>query len=153
MTERLIDKVMRAEVEGRRMKISLPLTVTLPRKTKDDRVFILNLNNYRNTHHMTLNPAKLAYKGIVGEVLEALPADQKDLGKGPFQFTYTIYPGSARAFDLGNVCSIVQKFTDDALTEYGIINDDNYKIVRRVCYEFGGIDKVNPRAELEIVTI
>jgi len=68
----------------------------------------------------------------------------------PLRFTYTIFPATGRKFDLGNVCSIVQKFTDDALIELGVIKDDSYKVVSEVAYMFGGVDKENPRAELEI---
>ena len=128
------------------MKISLPLDVFIPLKTREDKKIILNLNVYRNAHHMTLNQAKMEFKRHV----ELLALNVKDLCPMPFTFSYTVYPGSGRAFDLGNVCSIIQKFTDDALIELGIIKDDSYKVVRKVVYRFGEIDKENQRAELEI---
>lgn len=130
------------------MKLTLPLTVMLPRKTKADRKVILNLNHYRNDHHMILNPAKILYKDHVA--VAYAKAGAKELPSPPYLFTYTIFPDSKRAFDLGNVCSIVQKFTDDALIDLGVIKDDNFKIVRAVNYRFGEVDKENPRAELEI---
>lgn len=126
--------------------IVLPLSVVLPRKTKADKVFILNLNLYRNTHHMTLNQAKVAYKEKVTEAVQELG----ELSPPPYRFTYTVFPANSRAFDLGNVLPIIQKFTDDALIELGILTDDNYKVIRSVHYEFGGVDKENPRAELRI---
>jgi len=52
--------------------------------------------------------------------------------------------------DLGNVLSIVQKFTEDAMVEFGIIEDDNYKIIGRVVHDFGEVDKFKPRVELRI---
>ena len=129
------------------MRISLPLTVTIPRKTKDDMKIPLNLNRYRNLHHMTNNQMKVIYKGIVwAEVRKS----EQTIGEPPFRFHYTVYPQNKREFDLGNVLPIVQKFTDDALIELGLISDDNYKIVQDVSYSFGGIDKENPRAELII---
>lgn len=130
------------------MKIILPFSVVLPRKTKDDKIFNLNLNIYRNTHHMTLNQAKILWKEIVRASVE------RSLVTGPpYVFTYTAYPATNRKFDLGNVLSIVQKFTDDALIEMGIINDDSYKIIPIVKYLFGCVDKENPRVELDISTI
>lgn len=130
------------------MKIILPFSVVLPRKTKDDKIFNLNLNIYRNTHHMTLNQAKILWKEIV------MAAVERSLVTGPpYMFTYTAFPATNRKFDLGNVLSIVQKFTDDALIEVGIINDDSYKIIPIVKYLFGCVDKENPRVELEITTI
>ena len=128
------------------MKIILPLSVTIPRKTKADKVFILNLNVYRNCHHMTLNQAKIAWKEIVRQSTVGLQIVEPS----PYIFTYTVYPASNRKFDLGNVCSIIQKFTDDALIEFGIIPDDSYKVISQVVYKIGAVDKAAPRCELEI---
>jgi hypothetical protein len=130
------------------MKIILPLSVTIPRKTKADKVFTLNLNIYRNSHHMTLNQAKIAWKSIVFNALSGKTNYKADAG--PFNFTYTVFPATNRKFDLANVLSIVQKFTDDALIEWGFIPDDSYKIIPKIDYRFGAVDKENPRVELEI---
>lgn len=88
-----------------------------------------------------------------GEIVTAACIHAKMLHKPPYVFIYTIYPNSNRKFDLGNVCSIIQKFTDDALIELGIITDDSYKIIPNINYRFGGVDKENPRAELEIISV
>jgi len=132
------------------MVLSLPLKVSLPRKNKD-RVFILNLNTYRNTHHMILNPAKVLYKDQVA--LAYAMARARKLPEPPYRFTYTVFPANRRAFDLGNVCSIIQKFTDDALIQMGVLTDDNYKVVGAVDYRMGSVDKENPRCELTIETM
>lgn len=130
------------------MKLILPLTVTIPRKTKEDKVFHLNLNIYRNTHHMTLNKAKELYKDIVrtscNKALSFRP-------EPPYHFIYTVFPANARKFDLANVLPIIQKFADDALIELGIISDDSWKVIQAIDYRIGGIDKENPRCELEIL--
>lgn len=128
------------------MKIILPLSITIPRKTKDDKKFTLNLNIYRNTHHFTLNTAKALWKDVVGFAL----SNQNRPLTPPFHFTYTIYQDSGRAFDVSNVGSIIDKFTADALQEFGVIPNDNYKYIPIITYKWGGIDKENPRAELEI---
>ncbi len=136
------------------MKIILPLSVNIPRKTKEDKVFILNLNIYRNSHHFTLNAAKIIWKENLRLALyegnRPAPDKAMDNIKPPFHFTYTIYQSSGRAFDVSNVCSIIDKFTADALQEFGIIPNDNYKYIPIITYRFGGVDKENPRAELEI---
>lgn len=132
------------------MVLSLPLKVSLPRKNKD-RVFILNLNTYRNTHHMILNSAKVLYKDQVA--LAYAMAGARKLPEPPYRFTYTVFPANRRAFDLGNVCSIIQKFTDDALIQMGVLTDDNYKVVGAVDYRMGSVDKENPRCELTIETM
>jgi hypothetical protein len=132
------------------MKITLPFSVTIPRKTKDDKVFNLNLNIYRNAHHMTLNQAKILWKDVVKD---AVSRSETRPCVAPMVFIYTAYPATNRKFDLGNVLSIIQKFTDDALIEMGLINDDSYKVIPAIKYLFGGVDKENPRVELEISTV
>lgn len=97
---------------------------------------------------MVLNQAKIAWKEIVRTAVG------RNLITGPpYAFTYTAYPASNRKFDLGNVLSIIQKFTDDALIEMNVINDDSYKVIPVVSYKFGRVDKENPRVELEINTV
>jgi Holliday junction resolvase RusA-like endonuclease len=129
--------------------ITLPLEVWIPRKTREDKKIILNLNVYRNCHHMTLNAAKREMKLFVEQTAKEL----LEPISSPLRFTYTIFPATGRKFDLANVAPIVQKFTDDALVEAGFIKDDNYKIVAEVNYRFGNVDKENPRAELMIEEI
>lgn len=97
---------------------------------------------------MTLNQAKIAYKDKVKEALEA--CSDLVLSEGPYKFTYTVFPATKRAFDLGNVLPIIQKFCDDALIDLGVIKDDNWNIVQEIDYRFGAIDKEDPRVELEI---
>lgn len=127
------------------MTIALPLTLTIPRKTKGDRIIALNMNIMRNLHYHVLNQAKVLWKDVV---LRAIP----DLWciQPPYLFVYTVYPANGRVFDLANVCAAIQKFTDDALQELGVIENDNYKYIRAIEYRFGGIDKEHPRCELEI---
>ena len=128
------------------MKIILPLSVTLPRKTKADKVFTLNLNIYRNCHYMTLNQAKVLWKDIVAQST----AGKQIVEPSPFKFVYTVYPATGRKFDIANVLSIIDKFTADALQEFGFITDDSYKVIPIIVYKFGGVDKEKPRVELEI---
>lgn len=127
------------------IKIILPLNVKLPRSRVNDKNFILNLNNYRNTYYMSLNEAKRRYKTLIEEDLKKLPKPTP-----PISCTYVLYPKSKQLTDLGNVLSIIQKFTEDALVECGIIEDDNYKIICEVNQNFGHVDKDNPRVELFI---
>lgn len=133
------------------MKLSLPLSVVIHRKRKDDRKFILNINNYRNTHHQVLNAAKKLY---VEEVMAALAEAGYRAGvrmKGPLEFRYTLFPRTIRLTDVANPCSVIDKFTCDALVHLKVIEDDNYHVIRRTVYQFGEVDKNNPRCELEVV--
>lgn len=137
---------MDSETNSELMKIRLPLYVEIPKKTKKNERFYLNQNKFRNCHHFTMNKAKQLYKNIIAS--KFLPDEPLE---GQLVFTYTLYPKSKRRMDLTNSLSAIQKFADDALVDLGVIPDDDYKTVSKVVYEFGCIDKEDPRAEL-IVT-
>ena len=135
------------------MKLILPLFVDIPRKKLPAKRFYLGLNPYRNTHFQILNKAKAIYsewiKAFVPFYGDA-ECFSEHIIDPPYRFVYTIFPSSGRRFDLANVLPIIQKFTDDSLIEMGIISDDSWKVIKAIDYRFGGIDKENPRAELEI---
>lgn len=59
----------------------------------------------------------------------------------------TIYNETARRRDLDNQATSIL----DALTKSGAIVDDCAKYVRKLVIEYGGIDRLNPRAEIMIV--
>ncbi|WP_065647683.1 hypothetical protein [Pantoea eucrina] len=120
--------------------MSLPLSVALSSKSK----FILNLNQYRNTHYLSLNRAKVAFGELVQEAIAGLPAMAR------VRLTYTVYPKNKQMFDISNVCSVVDKFFCDALVGAGKLPDDNYAHLAQVNYRFGAVDKENPRVEVAI---
>ena len=124
-------------------RVNLPLKVTLPSKKK----YILNLNVYRNTHHMTLAKAKVAFTEQVTPLLKHIPP----LGK--VQFVYNFYPRTKALSDVANVCCVVDKFFSDTAKHAGVIPDDNYTILPEVIYRFGAVDKLNPRVEVHIIPI
>lgn len=128
-------------------KIDLPLFVMLPRKTKKDKRIALNLNIYRNLHHMSLNQSKIAFKMAVLGKLTSLPSMDK------ITLEYALYPKTKRLVDVANVCSIVDKYFCDALVETGKLPDDNYKHLASVVYRFGEVDPINPRCEVLIKEI
>lgn len=124
------------------MIIHLPLSVMVKNKK-----FILNLNNYRNTHHRVLSDAKKNYKSMIwnsipDEVIET-----------PVMLSYTYYHKSRGKIDIANPCSIIDKFACDVLVEKGVLPDDNIDIVKKINYIWGGVDKDNPRCELCIEKI
>jgi len=122
------------------MKIDLPLEVYYSKNKK----FILNLNNYRNAHYRILSNAKKIYAdNLVARISH--PKYEE-----PVVLTYTYYAKSRRRLDVSNPCSIIDKFTCDALVKAGVLEDDSSKQIKKVIYKYGGIDKDNPRCELEI---
>ena len=107
--------------------------------------WILNLNQYRNTHFRTLNTVKINYKLAMQSQITSGPSYKK------IACIYTVYPKDRRSFDLGNVCCIHQKFFEDALVELGKLPDDNYNYIPLTIYAFGSIDPTNPRVDVEVV--
>ena len=126
------------------MIISLPLYVNISSQKK----FILNLNNYRNAHYHLLNIAKTNFNEIIYNDIKNF----KTISKNNISLIYTVYKNDRRKFDVANVCSVLDKFFCDALVDAGILIDDNYDYIKQVTYKFGGIDKNNPRVDVEIVT-
>ena len=108
--------------------------------------FILNLNQYRNAHFRKTNTAKHRYKEFMREQITKLKGKvDKAL------FIYTVYKGDKRSFDIGNIVSIHQKFFEDAMVELGRLSEDKYSVIPMFIGCFGGIDKDNPRVEIEVV--
>ena len=125
------------------MIISLPLQVYISPKKK----FILNLNNYRNAHFRVLAKAKKIYTENLLYKLKNAPKFTT------VSLRYRYYHGSRGKIDISNPCTIIDKFACDALVKSGVLPEDNYNNVVRVVYEWGGVDKENPRCELSIIAI
>lgn len=107
--------------------------------------FILNLNQYRNTHYRVLNNCKINYKKYMeGQIKRVVPQSKVIC-------IYTVYASSNRSFDLGNVCSVHQKFFEDAFVELGKLPDDNTQYIPLIIYKAGGVDKEKPRVEIEVL--
>ena len=120
-----------------------PLRV--PQTAKKD--FILNLNNYRNTHYRSLNTTKINYKKAIEPQVKELPNYTR------IKVHYTIYPASHRRTDLGNVVSVHKKYFEDSLVEFGKIEDDDYNHIIFNSESFGEVDKENPRVEIRITEV
>lgn len=125
------------------MKFISPLKI-LKSKLK---YFILNLNQYRNTHYRILNTCKINYKKYMESQIKKAPKFNRVL------CLYKVYFGSKRSWDVGNVCSVHEKFFEDALVELGKLPDDNNHYIPLVIYLGCGIDKDNPRVEIEVIDL
>lgn len=109
--------------------------------------FILNMNQYRNTHFRLLNHTKINYKKYMERQI------MKSDTFGRVVCIYTAYPKTNRKQDLGNVCSIHEKYFEDAMVEFGKLGDDNMKNIPLVIYRYGGVDPENPRVDIEVISI
>lgn len=118
--------------------------------TRKPRTYYINLNGYRNWAFQLNNQLKKQFKFEASEAIKNLlpvPEDKK------VRVTYEIYYPTRRVFDIDNIGSVVTKFTHDALVEKGILEDDNFKIVREINYKYGGVDKENPRCDVTLEII
>lgn len=122
--------------------IRLPLAVKPSKKW-----FYINLNNYRNLHPFLLNKAKIMYKDVIQRQVDLLPVFSK------VKLTYTYYPRDNRKSDLGNVCSVHDKFFADAFVEAGKLPDDNQEYIPEISFRMGCVDKDHPRVEVLIEEI
>lgn len=120
--------------------ISLPLSVPVSKRKN----FSLNLNIYRNAHHMVLNKAKTTFTNQILNQLKRIP--QQSL----ISLTYTVFLPNQRKTDISNIGSVTDKFFSDALVEARVIPDDNYTYLNQVSFLFGGVDRVNPRVDVTI---
>jgi len=128
-------------------KIDSPVMVVLPRKTKKDKRYSLNLNTFRNTHYLVNNQAKHIYKELMETKLKG------KVFKTPIELTFTLFKKTRRRSDRANVLSIVEKFLCDAMVEYGCIEDDADEFITSQHYYSGEIDKENPRVEIVITEL
>ena len=108
------------------------------------KIFSLNMNIYRNFNRFSLGKAKDAYSVLMSEPVKELPWFNR------IEIRYVLFTGSKRKVDVSNICAIVDKFFCDVLTKEKKLSDDNYSILPKVSYEFGGIDVNNPRVEIYI---
>jgi len=126
--------------------VCLPLFVDLPRKKGKPKRIYTSLNVYRNLNHHIKNDTKHIYKDLIWLQLAELPVDTKLIT--PCEVTITLYAPDKRERDLGNFCSIAQKYCDDAIVEFGLLPDDCTKYIKRCVYCYGGVDANNPRFEV-----
>lgn len=122
--------------------IESPLSVWINKKKQ----FILNLNNYRNLYFRSLNTSKINYKQCIKDQIEKecyYPLERIGI-------IYTVHKGDARNFDIGNVCSIHQKYLEDALVELGKLPDDKATNIPITIFLAGNISRDRPRVDIRI---
>lgn len=99
----------------------LPLYVTLPRKTKEDRSVSLNMNIYRNLHHSISSDIKRRFEPISCQLWAGKVSKVK--------ISYEVQKKGKRSFDTMNFVSVVDKFFLDWLQKKDMLSDDSFKNV------------------------
>ena len=101
----------------------------------------LSLNWYRNVHYRGNNQAKKAFKKHMQSQLNKFDAID-----GEISIHYKYY-AKRKGTDLENFVTVVKKYFQDALSESGLIADDNCSVIVENKENYMGIDKDNPRVE------
>lgn len=128
--------------------VTCPLFIDLPRKRGPAKRIHLSQNVIRNAHFQIQNAVKHAVKELVWRQLSDSFHDIRL--EEPVELQITLFKDKARRADLSNFCSVIDKYATDAIVEYGLLSDDNVKVLKKVTYLFGGFDDANPRAEVTV---
>ena len=126
------------------IRLELPVYWNVTKKQKR----LIGMNWYQRADKFQINKVKQKYQ----ELVELKLLDSKKKIKGSYQVKYTYFYKDRRS-DLGNVTSVIDKFFNDALQKLGIVENDNVEFFRRSVDEVGGLDKENPRMEIEVEEI
>lgn len=123
-------------------EFDLPLYLTFTYKTKKPKTIAVNINWYRNAHHIELNNAKKMYSELMREQIksfEPLPEGVK------IRVHYQYYAARNNNPDLDNFVGAAKKFFQDAMVSHGFIPEDNVNVIYKNSEEYMGIDRENPR--------
>ena len=112
------------------MKLPMHIETGVRKKVKH----YLNLNKYRNLQAETNNNQKKAFKKLIWENFP------KDTFYELYELEYTLFLPDKRKRDISNVCCVVDKYFNDALSAKKIVKDDNYYFLQKVTYKLGGYD-------------
>lgn len=134
----------------REQYISSPIHVTIYKpKRKVYAKYALNFNRFREGIGIHLyGRLKKEYSLTMKPLIEKLTPI-----KGRVRIEYILYVGSSHKSDVMNWISVTDKFFQDALKEYGIIEDDNSDIVPEISAKFGGISRKDPRVDVTLIQL
>ena len=131
----------------RELTVTGPFAVFLPRKTMADKKFAVNMNIYRNMHFQPQAQMKRIYTELLKEQLQGVTLEV------PVNVTYKVFKPTKRRLDKMNVCSITSKFMLDAMSEFGVIPDDNDDYIKDELLLDSEKDKDYPRVEVTFKTV
>lgn len=120
--------------------IEVPLHVYVPRKTVQDRRYLLNMNSYRNWQGHESNAIKKAFNDVVSGKLKGIQLQT------PVNVEFTLYKGSNRRTDKSNFYSVLSKFLFDSFTVFEVWEDDNDDFIKTEVQNPTEVDKDKPRA-------
>lgn len=126
------------------MKITL--TGRIPSKKNSKRIvmaghrpMILSSKDYEAWHTIASFELKSQVKGMANRIRLT----------GPYRVHIIIFAENLRKADLTNKAESIM----DLLVDNYIVEDDNWFAVPQIELTFGGVDKKNPRAEIELTRV
>lgn len=123
------------------IKLDLPVYWNI---TKNRKIFV-GMNWYQRANKYEINKVKQEYH----ELIKLKLFGNKEKIKGSYQVKYKYFYKNSGS-DLRNVTSVIDKFFNDALQELRIIVNDNVNYYKESVDIVGGMDKKNPRIEIEV---
>jgi len=129
------------------LKIITPFRQRVTRKTMKDKLYTININQYRNWHHSVESKVKKQFTIDLEDQLKGVVFD------GVVDITYQVFKPTNRRLDKMNVVSITSKYTLDAITHYECWEDDNDEVIRFETILPTQLDRENPRVEVTIKTL
>lgn len=129
------------------IKLSIPVYYVKKFKTKEDKLFLVSLNWYRNAFYYEQNEVKKYFQELIKEQLkDVIPL----LGKYKVAYNYYYKTSSS---DLANVTPMCSKWVNDVLQEQNIVPNDNVNYLVEETHKVATQDKTNPRCEIIITPI
>ena len=130
------------------IKLILPYHYVQKFKTKKDKNIMVALNWYRNVNHFLNNDVKKHYHKLVIDEIASCKFKKMQL----YKINYKLYYSDKRT-DLMNVVSVIDKYFQDALQKLELTDDDNVEHCQEISCRVAGLDKKNPRVEIEVIEV
>ena len=102
------------------------LTLPIYQKNKNGKDFLLSMNWYNTTNNFVIDPYKKFYHKLVAEQLDFASEDEKIK---QYKTHYKLYIDKENC-DMMNVVSVIDKFFQDGLVTFGLVEDDNVTIYK-----------------------
>ena len=127
------------------IRLICPYRIKASRSGK--KTYALNMNQAKTWHYQTYNNVKKQFTFALADQLRGLEIAT------PVTISYQVFKPTARKLDKMNVVSIVSKFALDAVSTYGVWEDDSDEFIKTEIIHPTRLDRDDPRVEVFIKTI
>ena len=101
------------------------LTLPIYQNNSKGNKFLLSMNWYNTTNNFVIDPFKKLYHRLVAEQLKNIEIEKLK----QYKTHYKLYIDKTNC-DMMNVVSVIDKFVQDGLVKFGLIEDDNVTIYK-----------------------